>query len=353
LIALRRAIIWILGSLSVATLAASMLQLRMSSPVGVLLQQYDQAIQRAASLLQSLAVPVQHQLAAVVGSNPSLYPHWPHLFLVFALQFLPRAEPFPGWNNGSEQLVKVLQGLSGIAAALVIALCIGSAPTLFGEFAPQFFLFAAAMTFYIQARAANWPIHVGTLDSEGMLPAFAPPPGDEPDEASHWSFQAIFAATGTIAFALAFLAVEGGLIPEDIIVRSTAKVGIAVCTVLWVAWCLSMYVPGVDVGLERLLGNPGDVGAARLSALSRLSLLAAAAGLCFLSFTTELHHPAPGFLIDCALALLAMIFAYTGQRIHLRLVPPHLPDRDYPFPSATGIFLVGAALLFVIDNLLR
>jgi hypothetical protein len=324
----------------------------MSSPVGTLLQQYDQIIQRLAFLLQPLAVTGQHQLAAVAGPNPALYPHWPHLFLVLALQFIPRSEQFPGWRPWAEALVKLMQGISGIVVAFVVSLCIGSAPTLSSAFAPQFFLFAASMTLYIQARAANWPIHVGTLDSEGMLPAFAPPPGDEPDEASHWSLQAILAAAGTAAFALAFLAVEIGVIPESNVVRALALTGIGICALVWIAWWLAADL-GIDVGLERLLGNPGDVGAARLSALSRLALLVTAAGLSYQCFTIELDRPASGFLFDCALALLAMIFAYAGQRFHLSLIPPHLPDRDYPFPSATGVFLVGAALLFVIDNLLR
>ena len=350
--AVRRAIIWILGSLSAATLAASVLQLQLSSPVGRLLQQYDQAVQHLASLLQPLAVAAQHHLAAVTGPNPALSPLWPHLFLVFALQFIPRSEPFPGWSQWAETFVKLLQGISGIVVAFVIALCIGSTPTLSGEFAPQFFLFAASMTLFMQARAANWPIHVGTLDREGMLPAFASPPGDEPDESSHWSLQAILAAAGAVAFALAFLAVESGVVPESNVVRALALTGIGICSLLLVAWWLAAGL-GIDVGLERLLGNPGDAGAARLSVISRLAVLVTAAGLCYQCFTIELDHPASGFLVDCALALLAMIFAYAGQRAHLSLIPPHLPDRDYPFPSATGIFLLGAALLFVIDNLLR
>ena len=329
-----------------------MLQLQLSSPVGRLLQQYDQVIQHLASLLQPLAIAAQHQLAAIIGPNITLSSLWPHLFLVFALQFIPRAEPFPGWSQWAETIVKLLQGISGIVVAFVMTLCIGSTPTLSGEFAPQFFLFAASMTLFIQARAANWPIHVGTLDREGMLPAFAPSPGNEPDEASHWSLQAILAAASAVAFAVAFLAVESGVVPESNVVRGLALTGIGICALLWVAWWLAADL-GIDVGLGRLLGNPGDAGVARLSALSRLALLVTAAGLCYQCFTIELDRPVSGFLFDCALALLAMIFAYAGQRFHLSLIPPQLPDRDYPFPSATGVFLLGAALLFVIDNLLR
>ena len=132
-----------------------------------------------------------------------------------------------------------------------------------------------------------------------------------------------------------------------------AFIGAGICALLgliaWFAWETGT---GIDIWFLWLFGNPSDPASAPLTLFSRLSLFAASVALGGMSLTLVLDRPVPAFLFDVALMLSALIAAFVGQRAFLSIVPPHETDRNYPFPSALGIFLIGASLLFVLNLIL-
>ncbi|MEQ1756268.1 MAG: hypothetical protein ABL973_19285 [Micropepsaceae bacterium] len=329
-----------------------MLQWQLSPPVQNLLTQYDLAIQRLASLIQPLAEATQLKLAGITGADPTLYPHWPHIFLILALQFLPRAEAFPGWDFASQNAFKMFAVTIGVILAFALATALGSFQWATNNTPLLFVLLAVTLCAFLQNCLADWtwPVFVDPEDDDPE-PAPLPIRSGSDDTGHKLPSLPMFALAVCLVFAGLAVAVETSMSQEHSFAHSIVLVGYAACVGLGILlWII------VDSGDFGLLFSVLGLGSSPLSTpftfASRVVLGLMIITLAIGSVGAIDEVPANDFMFHTGLVATVLTAVLAGQYIFFKYVPPDRAQRNYPFPSALGIFLLGASLLFVLNLIL-
>lgn len=329
-----------------------MLQWRMSLPMQNMLAQYDRVVESLASLFQPLAEAAQHQIAAATGLSSRLDPHWPHLFLVLGLQLFPRAEACPGWEAASERSFKALAASLGIVLGFSLSLLLASYPWTTGQPSLLFMLFAVTLAVFFQNRLADWPESPPSLADADLLPAFDADLADEVATGDDLRHMPRILLVVVAAFVALLIAVEASMAGDAVLIRSMELVGYAVCLGLGIlVW---MVIDSGDLSIVGwFLGIGSRPRSTPLTTAGRIVLLVTAIMFALGSSPESLSAFTLDYMFQSGVVALTLFALYIGQRAVLTAVPPHVELRDYPFPSALGMFLIGAALLFAVDIPLR
>lgn len=133
-----RSLIWVAGSLSVAAIARTAIELPLLPLFATVLESYDRTLRLVLNPLTPVVSALLPAADDALGSGAALQPYWPHLLLVAGLHMAPQAG---GDQCGAR--VRALwwaQILGAIGGAIGAAAVLGGAPLLSANIAPVFIM---------------------------------------------------------------------------------------------------------------------------------------------------------------------------------------------------------------------
>lgn len=319
MVAVVRAVSWIVGSLSVAVMFRQAFDVSLASAVRPVLGTYERTVQAAfAAVEPPINTFVLPHVAAFAGSGTTLLAHWPYVFLVALLHMWPR----PGASGGMTAL-QWGQAIGATVLAFVGALTVGSLTFFSGVASTVIALFA------IGALAANW---LPELPTKGGMVA------DDVDDVQ--PPYDVFAAVTVLLIALGIGGVSVGL-GRATVDEVWALWPLAVF-LAWLAWFVGFVMAGVQAlpRIGRRFRDPPVTHVARL-ALFALAWLASlgVVGPSNSAFNTGGLLLFAGFTIATAIVLIPRLLRGDDE---IQLPPP----------PALGVFLAGGAAIMIANHYL-
>jgi hypothetical protein len=320
MIAVVRAVAWIVGSLSVAVLFRQGFGSELAPAVRPVLDSFAWTVQSVFSVVEApINAFILPHVAALAGTGPVLLAHWPYVFLIALLHMWPR----PSASGGMDAL-QWGQALGAVVLAFAGTLIVGAGPLLadLGN--------VVVAMFAICALAVNWMpewptkggmVEYGDDDLQVPLTVFA------------WLFLLVAMGIGGVTVVAGFATADE--------VQAQLPIALAMTFLIWsVGFFVDTFVRSPPFPGRKFREAP-------VTHLARLALFVLA---CLVSLA---FAQGPVLTTDAGWLLLVAGFV-AGTAI--ALIPRLLRGEEevqFPPPPALGVFLLGGTAIMVVNHYLR
>lgn len=237
-----RALVWIVGSLSLAALLGPVYGVRLTPILHNVVAAYDHLATAMLAPIGSWVTMLVTPIHDTIGGGQHLLPHWPHVLVVVLLHLLPSIDATYGVGGWTAGALWCAQAIAALLLTLPIAAYVGAAPFLKTGSQEGFFVGALMSA----ALAVSWIALYSGSDE----------PGDEAEAArleerqrwSEWNTMVLGVgmATGLTVILILMLGLLLKLIDESAAYNLAFGVGMV------------LLVAGGIVGIYRMLFEPDD-----------------------------------------------------------------------------------------------